>query len=66
MDLKEAFAIPLSAFSEFLPKLNQTNRDDGKSYWHVVITTLEGSQLALYSSRTGDTIPLSPYSVSLP
>jgi hypothetical protein len=66
MDLQEAFAIPLSTLSEFLPKLNQTHRDDGKSYWHVVITTLEGSQLALYSSRTGDTIPLRPYSVLLP
>lgn len=66
MDLHEAFAVPLSAFSDFLPKLNQTSRNDGKSYWHVVLTTLEGSQLALYSSRTGDTIPLRTYSVSLP
>jgi hypothetical protein len=36
MDREEAFAIPLSTFTSFLPKLNQTVRDDGASYWHVL------------------------------
>lgn len=62
MDLEHAFAIPYSTFAEFLPKLNQTLRN-GRSYWHVVVTTLENGDLALYSSRTGEKMPLAPYAV---
>ncbi len=54
MDREEAFAIPLSTFTSFLPKLNQTVRDGGARYWHVVITTNDDGKPALYSSRTGE------------
>ena len=62
MDRDIAFAIPYPVLREFLPKLNQTVRGNA-SYWHVVITTLEGGTLALYSSRTGDKLLLEPYSI---
>ena len=65
MDRAEAYAVPLAVMKEFLPKLNQTRREDGKSYWHVVITKTADSGLALYSSPTGEKINLSPYAFSL-
>ncbi|MBL8536052.1 MAG: hypothetical protein JNM59_01470 [Hyphomonadaceae bacterium] len=64
MDLDRAFVIPLATLQTFLPKLNQTTRED-KTYWHLVITTLEGGELALYSSRTGENIPLSPFAMAV-
>jgi len=65
MDRDEAFAIPLSIFTTFLPKLNQTTREDGESYWHVVITTNEHGKPALYSSRTGEKLELRPFSLAI-
>lgn len=64
MDLDQAFVIPLNILKDFLPKLNQTVRD-GKAYWHVVITTIEGGALALYSSRTGERVPLAPFAIPI-
>ena len=64
MDLDRAFVIPLATLQSFLPKLNQTARD-GNAYWHVVITTLEGGELALYSSRTGESIALTPFAMAV-
>lgn len=65
MDREDAFVLPVSDLAPLLPKLNKTIREDGKSYWHVSMTTLEDGSLALYSSKTGDTIPLAPYALSL-
>lgn len=65
MDKNEAFAIPLSVFTALLPKLNQTNRGGGKSYWHIVLAPLENGELALYSSRTGDKIGVKEYAITL-
>ncbi|WBT36625.1 hypothetical protein [Hyphomicrobium sp. DMF-1] len=65
MDRNDAFALPVSVIDSFLPKLNQTMRRDGRSYWHVVLTSLDDGSLALYSSRTGEAMPLSSYSVPL-
>jgi hypothetical protein len=65
MERDEAYAIPLSNFSSFLPKLNQTLGDGSRNYWHVIITPNEDGGLALYSSSTGDKLDLRPYAVSL-
>jgi len=65
MDRDEAFAIPLSVFSTFLPKLNQTVREDGARYWHVVITTNEDGKPALYSSRTGERLDLRTFALPI-
>ena len=65
MDRDEAFVVPVAVIGAFLPKLNQTIRDGGKSYWHVIITTNEDGTLALYSSRTGDKLDLRPFAVPL-
>jgi hypothetical protein len=65
MDRDEAFAIPLSVFSTFLPKLNQTVREDGARYWHVVITTNEDGKPALYCSRTGEKLDLRTFALPI-
>jgi hypothetical protein len=65
MDRDEAFVIPVGVVVSFLPKLNQTIREGGASYWHIVFTTNEDGSLALYSSRTGEKLDLSLYSVPL-
>jgi hypothetical protein len=65
MDRDEAFAVPLSVFSTFLPKLNQTVREDGARYWHVVITTNEDGKPALYSSRTGEKLDLRTFALPI-
>lgn len=65
MDRREAFAIPLETFADMLQKLNQTKKDDGTAYWHVVITTQNDGSLALYSSRTGEAMPLAPFRLEL-
>jgi hypothetical protein len=65
MDRDEAFAIPLSTFSGFLPKLNKTTGDGSRNYWHVIITPKEDGGLALYSSSTGEKLDLRPFSVEL-
>ncbi len=65
MDKDEAFAIPLPTITGFLPKLNQTVREGGVSYWHVLINTNSDGNLALYSSRTGDKLDLRPFSLPL-
>jgi hypothetical protein len=65
MDRNEAFVIPVAVIGGFLPKLNQTVREGGGSYWHIIITTNDDGSLALYSSRTGDKLDLRPFAVSL-
>ena len=65
MDRDEAFMIPITVIGGFLPKLNRTVREGGRSYWHIVITTNDDGSLALYSSRTGEKLDLLPFAVSL-
>ena len=48
-----------------LPKLNRTTRTNGDTYWHIVITTMENGKLGLYSSQTGEKIPLDQFSMPL-
>jgi len=63
MDRDDAFAIPQSIFAQLLPKLNQTIREDGKSYWHVVITTLDDGMLDCthLGLETSSPFSLTPY-----
>ncbi len=65
MDRDEAFSVPLGALCEFLPKLNQTTREGGKSYWHIDMTTNDDGSLSLYSSKTGEKLDLRPFSICL-
>lgn len=52
--------IPFVSFSPLLPKLNQTHRDDGRSYWHVHIHR-DGGRLVLYPRAGEDRIDLTRY-----
>ena len=65
MDLGEAFVLPMHVLEGLLPKLNRTTRTNGDTYWHIVITTMENGKLGLYSSQTGEKIPLDQFSMPL-
>lgn len=60
MDREDAFAIPYQQLVGMLPKMNQTKKDDGKSYWHIAVTTTE-TGLAVNLSKVKEVVELSPY-----
>ncbi len=60
MDRDEAFAVPYSWLLKNKKNFNMTDRD-GRSYWHVALTTLESDKLAINVSKTGGKTPLAPY-----
>jgi hypothetical protein len=64
MDRDEAYAIPYSWIMANKEHLNMTDRGE-RSYWHIALTTLENSSLAINVSRIGEKIALSPYSFEL-
>lgn len=59
VDRKEAFAIPLKDMRSILPSLNQTERPDGATYWHVKFSDASG-KLVLFASKTGENFELEP------
>lgn len=65
MDRDDAFAIPYEIMVGFLPKLNQTQRENGERYWHIVVTRREDGTLALYSSKTREAIDLRQFRCGL-
>jgi len=64
LDRSEAFAIPVKTMQQFLPSLNQTVKADGTNYWHVKLVE-DGSELVLFSSKTGEKFSLAPYKIGL-
>lgn len=60
MDRNEAYAVPYSLLDQHKQNLNMTDRGE-KSYWHVVLTTLDGGSLAINLSRIGKKLPLKPF-----
>jgi hypothetical protein len=64
MDRDEAFALPCSWLEENKKNLNVTDKGD-KSYWQVLLTTLDGGKLALNMSKVGSKAALEPYRYSL-
>lgn len=60
MDRDEAYAVPHSALEKHKKNLSKTDRGD-KSYWHVVLTTLEDGSLAINLSRIGTKVSLKPF-----
>lgn len=65
VDRGDAFAIPLDKMREILPSLNQTERPDGASYWHVKFAEISG-KLVLFASKTGESFDLTPFRIALP
>jgi len=62
MDRDEAYAVPYSVIDQNKKNLNMTDKGD-RSYWHVVLTTLESS-LAINLSRIGSKLSLKPFAFS--
>jgi hypothetical protein len=60
MDRNEAYAVPYSLLDQHKQNLNMTDRGE-KSYWHVVLTTLDGGSPAINLSRIGKKLALKPY-----
>ena len=65
MDRDEAYAIPYRVLSDNLENLNVTKRDDGKYYWHIVMTILENHSLAWNLTRARKKIELAPFAYPL-
>jgi hypothetical protein len=64
MDRAEAFAVPYSWIRGNKQNLNMTERGD-RSYWHIAITTLEGGNLAINTSKIASKVSLEPYRFAL-
>lgn len=60
MDRDSAFALPYESIIEILPKMNQTRKDNNRSYWHIAITTTN-ERLAINLSKVKEYFDLSPY-----
>lgn len=60
MDRDEAFAVPFSWLLKNKKDFNITERD-GRSYWHVALTTLGTDKLGINLSKKGSKAPLEPY-----
>jgi hypothetical protein len=64
MDRAEAFAIPYSWLSENKSNLNVTQNGQ-KSYWHIALTTIEGSGLGVNLSKVSGKQPLNKFAFAL-
>ena len=63
MDRNEAYAVPYSVLEKHKKNLNVTDRGD-KSYWHVVLTTVDDGSLAINLSRIGKKLVLKPFAIN--
>ena len=61
MDRDEGFAIPYQTLSSVLPKLNQTKKENGRDYWHIALTNLGKSGLAINLTKVGEQLQLAEY-----
>jgi hypothetical protein len=52
--------VPYSLLDQHKQNLNMTDRGE-KSYWHVVLTTLDEGSLAINLSRIGKKLTLKPF-----
>jgi hypothetical protein len=65
MDLATAFAVPQKWLSENKQHLNMTEKPDGRSYWHIPLTTLSDGSLAINLSKVGKKYSLEPHRFAL-
>lgn len=61
MDRRVAFAIPLEILRASLKALNTSDRDDGRHYWHVVLTETDSGDVVLVLAKTKSVLSLKPY-----
>ncbi|MCA1972372.1 MAG: hypothetical protein LDL44_06000 [Caenispirillum sp.] len=63
IDLDVAFALPVQAVEDLLPRLNTTEKPDGGIYWHIKISQ-DGSGYAVQVPK-GEAFSLTPFQFSL-
>jgi len=63
MDRDEGFALPFRWLTKNKTNFNMTERD-GRSYWHVALTTLQGDKLGITVAKLGSKTSLEPYRFS--
>ncbi len=61
MDLDSAFAIPQSWFAENKENLNTTEKQEGRIYWHIPLTTMSDGSIAINLSKLGKKYSLEPH-----
>lgn len=64
MDRDEAFAIPRADMANILPYLHTTTTKESSSYWHIHVAERPGG-LELLVPKRGDTLPLSPFAITV-
>ena len=65
MDMNSAFAVPQGWFAENIGNLNMTEREGGRSYWHIPLTTLDDGALAINLTKVGRKYSLEAHRFSL-
>jgi hypothetical protein len=65
MALASAFAVPQRWLAENKQNLNMTEKPDGRSYWHIPLTTLSDGSLAINLSKVGKKYSLEPHRFAL-
>jgi hypothetical protein len=65
MDIDSAFAVPQGWFAKNKQNLNTTEKPDGKSYWHIPLTTMGDGSIAINLSKVGGKYSLEQHRFSL-
>ncbi|MCA9837038.1 MAG: hypothetical protein KC422_08985 [Trueperaceae bacterium] len=65
-DLNFAFSIPLDALTPLLEKMNTTEKENGKMYWHIKIAQEENGNYSLLIPNHPDNLSLTPFRFTLP
>lgn len=61
-DSNVAYALPLRFLEENLDNLNKTEKEGGKSYWHIALVS-DGGVIKFNLSKIGKKLDLTPYRV---
>ena len=61
MDQDSAYAVPQKWLAANVVDLNSTVEEDGRSYWHIPLTTMDDGGLAINVPGIGRKYPLEPY-----
>lgn len=65
VDQLVAYAIPREVLEPVLPKLNTTQRDGGKTYWHIKLAEDSQGKRSLLIPNEPHNLPLGDYELQL-
>ena len=65
LDLDVAFVMPRQKLYPLLSNMNQTIREEGRSYWHIKILRKADGHYYLHQPLGDDDVPLAPFTIEL-